>query len=141
MKLEQILRTKGHEVVTITEFQSVLQAVRMLVDHNIGSLVVTDGESPTGIITERDILRITAQRPRDLDSIQVSEVMTRKVITATPENQLAEMMDVMTENRIRHLPVWDGGRLTGIVSIGDLLNACRVIAEQENHRLREYIEG
>ena len=141
MKIEEILRDKGHDVVTITESRSVLDAAQVLVDHNIGALVVIEDESPTGILTERDILRVTARNPGELDSIQVGTVMTLKPITAMPEDQLAEMMDVMTESKIRHLPVLEGGRLVGIISIGDLLNACRVVAEEENSHLRQYIQG
>lgn len=141
MKIEEILRSKGHDVVTITESKSVLDAVQVLVDHNIGGLVVMDGERPTGILTERDILRLTARNPGELGSIQVGSVMTRELITARPEDQLAEMMDVMTESKIRHLPVMEGDRLAGIISIGDLVNACRVMAEEENSQLRQYIQG
>ena len=141
MKIEEILRNKGHDVVTITESQSVLDAVQVLVDHNIGGLVVTEGEHATGILTERDILRVTARTPGELGSIQVGTVMTRELITAKPQDQLADMMDVMTENKIRHLPVMEGDRLTGIISIGDLVNACRVVAEEENSQLRQYIQG
>ncbi len=141
MKIEEILRSKGHDVVTITESKSVLDAAQVLVDHNIGGLVVMDGERPTGILTERDILRLTARNPGELGSIQVGSVMTRELITARPEDQLAEMMDVMTESKIRHLPVMEGDRLTGIISIGDLVNACRVMAEEENSQLRQYIQG
>lgn len=141
MKIEEILRSKGHDVVTITESKSVLDAAQVLVDHNIGGLVVMEGERPTGILTERDILRLTARNPGELGSIQVGSVMTRELITARPEDQLAEMMDVMTESKIRHLPVMEGDRLTGIISIGDLVNACRVMAEEENSQLRQYIQG
>ena len=141
MNIREILRQKGHEVVTITESQSVLEAVQILVEHNIGGLVVTERERPTGILTERDILRLTARSPGELGSIKVGAVMTRELITAKPEHELTEMMDVMTENRIRHLPVVEADRLTGIISIGDLLNACRVVAEQENVQLRQYIRG
>ena len=141
MKIEEILRIKGHDVRTITESITVLAAAEVLVEHNIGGLVVTEGERPTGILTERDILRLTARRPGELDSIQVGEVMTRELITATPQDQLLATMDVMTENKIRHLPILDGGRLIGIISIGDLVNACRIIAEEENSQLRRYIAG
>ncbi len=141
MKIEEILRNKGHDVVTITESQSVLDAVQVLVDHNIGGLVVTEGAHPTGILTERDILRVTARTPGELGSIQVGTVMTRELITAKPQDQLADMMDVMTENKIRHLPVMEGDRLTGIISIGDVVNAGRVLAEEENSQLRQYIQG
>ncbi len=103
--------------------------------------MVTEGEHPTGILTERDILRLTAQSPGELGSIQVGAVMTRELITASPEDRLADMMGVMTENKIRHLPVMEEGRLAGIISIGDLVNACRAVAEEENLHLRKYIQG
>lgn len=141
MKIEEILSKKGHDVVTITESQSVLDAARVLVDHNIGGLVIMEGEHPTGILTERDILRLTARSPGELGSIQVGAVMTRALITAKPEDRLDEMMDVMTENKIRHLPVMEGDRLAGMISIGDLLHACRTVAEKENSQLRQYIQG
>ena len=144
MKIEEILRSKGHDVVTITESRTVLEAAQALVEHNIGGLVVTEGTRgtrPTGILTERDILRLTAQTPGELDSIQVGAVMTRELITAGPQDELLGVMDVMTENKIRHLPVLDEDRLIGIISIGDLVNACRVLAEEENSQLRGYIQG
>lgn len=141
MKIEEILRDKGRDVVTITESQSVLDAVQVLVDRNIGGLVVMEGQRPTGILTERDILRLTAATPAELGSISVGSVMTRDMITGGPQDQLAEVMDVMTENKIRHLPVLEGDRLAGIISIGDLVNACRVSAESENSHLRQYIQG
>lgn len=96
MKIEEILQTKGRDVVTIAESRSVLEAAQLLVDRNIGGLVVTDGGRPTGILTERDILRLTARSPGELGSIQVGTVMTRDVITATPEDRLADVMGVMT---------------------------------------------
>ena len=141
MKIEEIRRIKGHDVRTITESITVLAAAEVLVEQNIGGLVVMEGERPTGILTERDILRLTARRPGELDSIQVGEVMTRELITATPQDKLLKTMDVMTENKIRHLPILDGDRLIGIISIGDLVNACRIIAEEENSQLRRYIAG
>ena len=141
MKIEEILRDKGHDVVTIAESQTVLDAARVLVDHNIGGLVVTEGERPTGILTERDILRLTARTPGELGSIRVGTAMTRDLITGRPEDRLADVMQVMTENKIRHLPVLQGDRLTGIISIGDLVNAFRVQAEDENSQLRQYIQG
>ena len=118
-----------------------LEAVQVLVSHNIGGLVVAEGSHPTGILTERDILRLTARTPGELGSIQVGAVMTRELITAKPEDRVPEMMDVMTQNKIRHLPVMEGERLIGIISIGDLVNACRVSAEEENSQLRHYIQG
>jgi CBS domain-containing protein len=141
MRIEDILRHKGREVVTIAESQTVLEAVRVLVARNIGALVVTRGSRPTGMFTERDVLRLTASHPGELGTIRIGDVMTREPITAEGDSLLSEMMDVMTEHKIRHLPVVDGNRLVGIVSIGDLLNACRAAAEEENDNLREYIRG
>jgi CBS domain-containing protein len=141
MKIAEILRSKGHDVITVTESQTVLEAVRILVEHNIGGVVVVGSEGPTGILTERDVLRLTARTPGELGSIEVGEAMTRVLITVKPDDQLAEAMDVMTKNKIRHLPVLEGDRLAGIVSIGDLVNACRIEAEQENSELRQYIQG
>ena len=100
MKIEEILRDKGHDVVTITESRSVLDAARVLVEHNIGGVVVTEGERVTGILTERDLLRLTARRPGELASIQVGSVMMTKMITAKPEDELADMMDVMTKKKL-----------------------------------------
>ena len=141
MKIEEILRAKGHDVVTITATRTVLDAAQLLVDENIGGLVVVEGERPTGILTERDILRLAARAPGELGSTEVGAAMTRDLITAKPDDQLVDMMDLMTESRIRHLPIMDGDRLAGIISIGDLLNACRVVAEEENSQLRQYIHG
>lgn len=141
MKIEEILRRKGREVVTIRGEETVLDAVRRLVEHDIGSLVVEDGGRVVGIFTERDVLRLTARRPGELPELRVEEVMTREVRTATPDDEVSQTMDVMTERRIRHLPVLERGRLAGIISIGDLLNACRVSAEDENEQLRSYIHG
>ena len=141
MKIGDILRTKGREVATIAESQTVLAAARVLVERNIGSLVVTDGQRPVGIFTERDILRLTAREPGALESIQIGGVMTRDVITADPDDSVASVMDVMTRNRVRHVPIMAEGELAGIVSIGDLVNACRESAESENSQLRQYIQG
>lgn len=141
MKIKEIIQDKGSDVVTIEQTRSVLDAVQVLVDHNIGSLVVMEGERAIGILTERDILRLTAQAPGDLAVIRVGSVMTREVFTTEPNHGLNEAMDIMTERRIRHLPVMEGERVAGIVSIGDLVNACRLLAEQETVHLREYIRG
>jgi CBS domain-containing protein len=141
MKIGEILGHKGHEVVTIPESRTVLEAVDVLVRHDIGAVVVTDRNRMTGIFTERDVLRLTARSPDALASTPVGAVMTREPIVAAPDDELSEMMDVMTERRIRHLPVMEAEWLVGIVSIGDLLNACRFVAEEENSHLRRYIEG
>ena len=141
MRIENILREKGRDVVTVTGSRSVLEAVHILVENNIGGLVVMEGTHPVGILTERDVLRLTAQSPGELSRVLVRDAMTTALVTAKPDDELRRMMDVMTENRVRHIPVLDGGELVGIVSIGDLVNACRVAVESENTHLRQYIAG
>ncbi len=140
MKIREILRTKGRGVVTIEGHRTVLDGVRKLVEHNIGSLVVVDDDRPTGILTERDVLRLTARFAGELGSLQIGTVMTRDLITTTPDHHLLSVMETMTTHKVRHLPILERGRLAGIVSIGDLLNACRLMAEEENAHLRDYIQ-
>lgn len=141
MKIEEILRLKGHDVATVTASHTVLEAIRILVDRNIGSLVVVDGERTIGIFTERDILRLAARSPGKLDATKVGDVMTRDPVTAALGDQFDDVMQLMTRNRIRHLPVMDAGGLAGIISIGDLVKACLDMTEQENIQLRDYIGG
>lgn len=139
MKIREILDRKGHNVVTIGEDGSVLDAARKLVEYSIGGLVVTRDNRPTGIITERDILRLTAVSPAELAGTPVGAIMTRDLVVSDPEDGLQEIMEVMTDRRVRHLPVVHDGHLVGIVSIGDLLKACLTSAEDENAHLRQYI--
>jgi len=141
MRLADILKQKGHRVVTVSEEQSVLDAIQTLVAENIGSLVVEEDGRLAGIFTERDVLRVTARRPKALDDIHIGDVMTLSPVTATPADELTRAMTLMTREKIRHLPVLEEGRLVGIVSIGDLLHACRSEAERENSHLRQYIQG
>lgn len=141
MKIREILRHKGHEVVTTSGAENVIAAVRLLVEHNIGGVVVVDEDGVAGILTERDILRLTARAPGELETLSVESVMTTDVITVTPDDELHHVMGLMTEHRIRHVPVIEGGKLGGIVTIGDVVNACRQLAEAENVQMREYIQG
>lgn len=141
MKINDILERKGHDVVTISEDHSILDAARRLVEYNIGALVVTYGDHPSGIITERDILKQTARAPGELGATPVGVVMTRDLVIADPDDGLEEVMEAMTQRRVRHLPVVRDRQLLGIVSIGDLINACLIRAEDENAHLRRYIHG
>ncbi len=141
MKIRDILRHKGPDVVTVSGAQTVMDAVRVLVERNIGGVVVVDGEQIVGILTERDVLRLTAEGPERLTALTVETAMTRDVITGSLDDELHSVMEVMTEHRIRHLPVMDEDRLAGIVSIGDVVNAARRLAEEENVHLRDYMRG
>ena len=150
MLLQDILRTKGSVVRTISPEATLDDVVHELVDHNIGSLVVcreatADGEDPAarmvGIITERDILRACAAHKVPL-GIRVSEAMTTDVFTASPSDSVAKVMGLMTEKRIRHLPVVNNqGQLCGIVSIGDLVKSQHDQMAVENHYLKSYIQS
>lgn len=125
MNIAAILATKGSRVVTVQPEHTIRHALRLLADHNIGALVVVDdAEAPVGILTERDIVR-EAARSEQLFVGVVRTLMTREMIIGTPQDDLAAVGRTMTERRIRHLPIVDGGRLVGIVSIGDVVKAQR----------------
>lgn len=141
MKIREILRSKGHDVVTVTPDQTVLAAMRTLVKRNIGSVVVVEGEEIRGILTERDVLRLGAEKPELLTRKRVGEVMTTNLVIGVPDDDIEYVMEIMTRNRIRHLPVVEDGRLRGILSIGDVVNALRTSVEAENRYLHEYIHG
>ena len=140
MRICDILRRKGLEVVTIAPDRTVLEAVQILVEHNIGAVVVVDGSGPIGILSERDVLRLTA-RAAALTTLYVQEAMTTDLVTGNVGDDLRHVMDVMTQHRIRHLPIMDGSSLDGIVSIGDLVNELRRDAETENQHWKEDIAG
>ncbi|MDT8340868.1 MAG: CBS domain-containing protein [Longimicrobiales bacterium] len=139
MHLSQILSHKGSDVVTIRPDATVLEAIRILVQRGIGALVVVEEGLPSGILTERDVLTFTAGGPALLAHTPVGDVMTRDMVTAGPCDTLAHAMDVMTHRRIRHLPILQEGDLAGIVSIGDVVNALRVVTAEENDHLKAYI--
>jgi len=139
MQLSQILSHKGSDVVTIRPGATILDAIRTLVDHNIGALVVVEGGVPVGILSERDVLTFTAGGPGLLADTPVGDAMTREMHTAGPRDTVAHAMEVMTRRRIRHLPILNGGVLVGIVSIGDVVNALRDETAEENHHLKAYI--
>jgi CBS domain-containing protein len=141
MTINDILRTKGREVITIEPGRTVLEAMRLMVRHNIGAVVVVENNQIHGILSERDGLKLAAHDPALLPVNLVSDIMTTDLITALPGDGLHHVMDLMTRHRVRHLPIIEQMMLTGIVSIGDVVNACRAIAEEENDQLREYIRG
>lgn len=142
MRIRDILRRKGGEVITIEPKRTVLDAIKSLVDHNIGSLIVTGADgSVTGIITERDILRESAARCDDLQETSIDQVMTKDVIIGVPDDDVDYVMGIMTQNRIRHLPILDEGKLAGIISIGDVVNAHLRETQFENRMLKDYIHG
>ena len=125
MTIASILATKGNKVVTIRPEQSIRDALRVLADHNIGALVAIDpSRRPVGILSERDVVR-AAVRDEAVFGLTVSQLMTRDVIVGAPGDDLAAVGQTMIQRRIRHLPVVEGGKLIGMVSIGDVVKAQR----------------
>ena len=118
--LAEILEEKGGDVLEISVDTSVLEAVQEMVDHNVGSLLVTDGGEVVGIVTERDYLRRVTLQGRT-EEAPVSEIMSSPLVVATRETTIDECMALMTDRRIRHVPVVENDEVVGIVSIGDLV--------------------
>ena len=119
--VSEILGDKGGNVLKIEASESVFQAVQQMVEANVGSLLVTDHGDIVGIVTERDYLRRVTLEGRTDHDTPVGEIMTAPLVVVTPETPIDECMAVMTDRRIRHLPVVDGGDVVGVVSIGDVV--------------------
>jgi CBS domain-containing protein len=141
MRIRNLMETKGHDVVTVPPSFPLEDAIKLLVAHNIGSLVVAQDAKVLGILTERDILRLASKGCARMERMRVEEVMVRDVIVGLPDDTLDYVMEIMTRNRIRHLPVVDDGWMQGIVSIGDVISALRKKVEAENRYMRDYIQG
>ena len=142
MTVADVLRSKGSRVITIRPDSTLADAIRTLVHNGVGSLVVSDEKDRVlGLITERDVLRENARNFDKLEGRKVAEVMTQDVIIGFVEDSLDYVMALMTEKRIRHLPIMSHGRLVGIVSIGDVVKAKAREAEVEIRHLTDYITG
>lgn len=140
MQVENILQTKGHDVVTVAARAPISAAVDLLNKRRIGAVVVVDDSGKVaGILSERDVVRHLGADWGTLPNKPVSDIMTKNVITVPPGTGVAELMERMTENRIRHIPVVDEGKLVGIVSIGDVVKRKIEETEQEAMALKEYI--
>jgi CBS domain-containing protein len=139
--IRQILEQKGYEVLTIDPGASVYSAIEIMADNGIGSLMVMEDNRPVGLISERDYARKVILMGRSSRDTEVREVMTTHVYCVHPEQTVEECMALMTEKRVRHLPVTEDSRLLGIVSIGDLVKS--IIAEQQFiiEQLEHYICG
>jgi CBS domain-containing protein len=139
--LSEILAGKGGDVLRIEAGASVFEAVQTMVEANVGSLLVTDGGEIVGIVTERDYLRRVTLEGRTDSDTPVREIMTSPLIVVTPETSIDECMAVMTDRRIRHLPVVDGGEVVGVVSIGDLVKFRSKQQSFEIQYLTDYVSG
>ena len=139
--VSQILREKGNKVFQIEASATVFEAIKYMVDANVGALLVTDGRQITGIMTERDYLRRVTLEGRTDKEAHVEEIMSSPLIYVTPDAGIEECMALMTDRRIRHLPVVDGDDVVGLVSIGDLV---KFQTKEQSFRIQyltEYITG
>jgi CBS domain-containing protein len=141
MHVRDILSDKGQVVHSCTPDDTLADVSQLMVGHNIGSLVVMQDEEMVGIITERDILRACAANRGPLEFLKVADRMTRCPVVASPNDEVADIMCIMTERRIRHVPVVERGRLVGLVSIGDTVKAQHDELCRENHYLKSYIQS
>lgn len=139
--VSQLLQAKGHDVWAVGPDTSVYDAIKIMTDKDIGALIVREGANTVGLMSERDYVRNVVLEGRSSQETAVREIMTPRVVCARPDQTLEECMAVMTEKRVRHLPVMDENQLHGIISIGDLVKA--MIEEQQFiiEQLVHYING
>jgi CBS domain-containing protein len=140
-KVWQILKNKGGQVWTISQDATVLDALKLLAEKQIGALIVMDGEKVVGIFSERDHARKGVLIGKLPEVTKIAEVMTRDLITVNPDQSVNECMALMTERHIRHLPVFEGDKLVGLVSIGDIVKDMIEELEFMVNQLEKYITG
>jgi CBS domain-containing protein len=140
MWLKDVLAAKGRRVVKVSAKSTVADAIRIMHDENVGSVMVPDAEGcPVGILTERDVVRLYAEGDRDFDKLPVGSRMTCSVVVGRLSMSVDEALALMTERRFRHLPVLEEGELVGLVSIGDLVKTKLDETAEEAQALRSYI--
>ncbi len=137
----EILKTKGQNVLSIGPDATVFDAIERMVKHNVGSLLIMDNDAVVGIFTERDYLRRITLQDRASRTTPIRDVMTRRLVWVEPAESIDNCMSIMTRERIRHLPVLTEGRVTGVISIGDLVKFLARQQEVEIRYLKEYISG
>jgi CBS domain-containing protein len=141
VRVKQLLGRKGHEVWTVDAEEPVLEAIQLMADRHVGALPVTRGGELVGVISERDYARKVILLGRSSAETPVWQIMSAPVVTVTPDQDVRECMQLMTQQRIRHLPVMQDGRMVGMISIGDLV---RTVIEEQDHtieQLERFIAG
>lgn len=139
--ISTLLKNKGREVYTIGPSTTVFDALAMMADRRVGALLVVEDNRLLGVVSERDYARKVILQGRSSRDTQVSEIMTPDLITVTPKDTVDRCMKLMTAERIRHLPVLEGGQIVGIVSLGDLVKSIIGAQEAEIQHLHAYIAG
>lgn len=142
MKVKDILAAKGTRVISCQEDNSVMEALMIFAVNKVGSLLVVDQHDRIqGILAPRDVLLAVLHHFDTFKEAKVKDIMTRDLIVATPDDNISYIQAVMTESRIRHVPIVDDGQLKGLVSIGDVVKAQMTEKDVENRYLKDYIEG
>ncbi|RBO93874.1 CBS domain protein [Nocardia puris] len=142
MRIAEILRSKGSDVATVAPETTVRALLAVLAEHNIGAVVVSpDGTTIAGIVSERDVVRSLHRHGAALFDTPVAEIMTAEVRTCDLDDHVDRLRRVMTEHRVRHLPVVHGGALVGIVSIGDVVKSAIAELATERQHLVDYVQG
>ncbi len=141
MTIKQLLDQKGRQVYTISPDASVYDAIKTMAEKGIGALVVVEGNEPVGIVTERDYARKVILKGRSSKDTQVREIMTPNFVFVRPDQTIEEAMAIMTEKRVRHLPVLEEGRLAGLISIGDVVKSIIEHQKFTIEQLTNYIQG
>ena len=140
MTVRAILDTKGHQISSIEPESKLSAAIKMLGERKIGAVLVMSKGRIEGILSERDIVRVLGERGASVLDAPVSEVMTRKVVSCRESDTVAAIMEMMTNGKFRHLPVVEGERVVGLISIGDIVKWREQEYEKEQEALREYIK-
>lgn len=139
--VKDILQEKGTQVYSISPDAKVYEALQMMADKNVGALMVMEGDTVAGLISERDYARKIVLRGKFSKDVPVREIMTADVIRISPDVDVEECMELMTDKRVRHLPVFKNDRLIGIISIGDIVKAIIEHKEEIIEQLEAYIKG
>jgi CBS domain-containing protein len=139
--IRELIKVKGNQVWSITPDTSVLEALQLMTDKQVGALLVLDGEKIAGIISERDFVHGVAEKERCIVNTTVIEYMTTKVITVTPDQTIEDCMQLMTKEHFRHLPVLENGKLAGLISIGDIVKEIISTEKSKARMLENFIEG
>jgi CBS domain-containing protein len=141
LTVAQLLKSKGNQVFSVAPHESVLCAIEMMATRHVGALLVMEQGSLKGIISERDYARKVILKQRSSHDTPVNDIMTSPAVTVTPENTVYQCMQIMTEGRFRHLPVLQGAKVVGMLSIGDLVKAVIHDQSQTIEQLERYIAG
>lgn len=139
--ISTLLHHKGTALWSIAPEATVFEAIKLMADKNIGSLLVMSGDRLVGVFTERDYTRKIALQGKRSKETQVREILSGKIVSVTPQQTIEECMRLMTENRVRHLPVLESGKAIGIVSIGDLVNWTISAQDAAIAQMEQYISG